>query len=242
MYLGWLVIVAWHTLSVGGFNELWLIPFGLLAISNFIAIMSVHWSVAAEAFFTCKRVGDVIEASLIAVIPKEHGGKAAIVQLVHNNEKTTFSFHHQTFIWNEDRKTFSPLEYPDQLPFTEYRRATGLTTEQAKNAHEAYGLNKYIYTRYHNSSNDFLGLKLPHLPFWNYSRSTLLLHFSSFKCFVSVYGVLMNIGIIPFSPYSCWWYLNPLLSLNGLKTCLNFSLCQFQVSPYLSKEMENGKN
>lgn len=212
MYLGWLAVVAWHTLSVGGFNELWLIPFGLLATTNFIAIMSVHWSVAAEAWFTCKRVSNVMEASLIAVIPKEHGGKAAVVPLVHNNRKISFSFHHQTFIWNEDRKKFSPLEYPDQLPFAEYRRATGLTAEQAQNAREAYGLNKYIDTTM--SLLTFIDLKSPLPPFWNYSRSTLWLLFSSFKCFVSVYGVLMNIGIIPFSPFSCWWYLSQRLSPN----------------------------
>lgn len=142
LYLGWLCLVAWHTFQTGAFNELWLIPVGLLITGNFIAIMSVHWSSGAESFFTCKRTFDIKSASLIAVIPKEHGGKAAIVPLFHHQAKISFSFHHQSFFWNEDRKAFFPLDYPDQLPFAEYRRSAGLSEVEAENALETYGLNK----------------------------------------------------------------------------------------------------
>ena len=146
VYVLWFVGSAWYTLTRGAFNELLLIPFGLVLTINFVTFMSVFWSVKADAALSCVRVeaGAIDGAELICVVPREHSGRAAIVPLVRQNGRTSFQFHHETLYFDADKKAFHKPTYPDQLPFSEYRRATGIRTqEHLDEAREDYGKNKY---------------------------------------------------------------------------------------------------
>lgn len=145
-YVLWFAGAAWCTLARGAFNELLLIPLGLALTANFVTLMSVFWSVRAEAALSCARVaaGAVDGAELICVVPREHCGRAAIVPLVRQNGRTSFQFHHETLHYDADRKVFCRPAYPDQLPFAEYRQARGIRTQQGlEAAREDYGKNKY---------------------------------------------------------------------------------------------------
>lgn len=145
-YIGWILMAAWYTFTYeGGFNELLLIPLALLGLGHFLTGMSVFWSVKADAWLACRRVpaSQIEDAEMICVIPKEHNGKAAIVSLSHENDKISFKFHQETFYWDEEKKRFDVSEYPDQLPFSLYRKATGLASEEAlKEARDLFGPNK----------------------------------------------------------------------------------------------------
>lgn len=142
-YLAWLCLAGWYVMTRGSFNELLLIPLGLAAFGNFITFMSIFWSVKADAWLGCWKATGVHEAEYVCIIPKEHCGKSAIVPLERHNERMSFRFQQEPFYYDDNKKVFKKPEYPDQLPFAEYRKAKGLETGQIPLFTELYGKNKF---------------------------------------------------------------------------------------------------
>lgn len=145
VYLCWLVLAAWYTVTRGGFNELLLIPMALACLAHFLTFMSIFWSVKADASLGCKKidVASIKEAEWICVVPKEHNGKAGIVRLCHDDKKIFFTFHQQMFIFDADRKQFKKPVYPDQELFSVYRSAKGLETKESiSHAQDLFGPNR----------------------------------------------------------------------------------------------------
>lgn len=142
-YAFWLFAVGWYTIG-HVFNELWLIPLAILMLVHFLTAMSVHWSVKAEVFITCKRIDRLQDDCLVAIIPKEHGGKAQILPVIQNPDDgiACFSFQQQKFTWNVEKGLFCKPSYPDQLAFSTYRQAKGLSSTEASQARQSYGSNK----------------------------------------------------------------------------------------------------
>lgn len=137
--------VASYIFTRGSFNELLLIPLALIALCQFITFMSIFWSVKADAYLGCRRVppSSIDDAEFLCLIPKEHHGKSAIVPLARHEGKLSFMFHQETFYYDANKKIFVKPIYPDQLPFSHYRRSRGLETSKAVHeATELFGKNK----------------------------------------------------------------------------------------------------
>lgn len=142
-YVGWILGASVHTMMSGGFNELLLIPLALVALGHFLCAMSIFWSVHADAWLGFKVQKSIEDAEWICVIPKEHCGRPGIVKLEANGERIMFKFHEEAFYWDSDKKTFSRPLYPDQFPFSYYRRARGLANEaEITEAQKIYGANR----------------------------------------------------------------------------------------------------
>lgn len=147
-YLVWLVFVASYIVSHGTFNELLLLPLALIALSQFLAFMSIFWSVKADAALGCRRLSmsAIDEAEFICIIPKEHHGKSSVVPLARHSEdskKVSFMFHQETFYYDSNKKMFAKPMYPDHLPFAHYRNSRGLgTSEDVHQATELFGKNR----------------------------------------------------------------------------------------------------
>lgn len=144
-YVTW-ILLAGFLLNRALWNELWLVPLVLLTFVHVLTILACQWSVKWDAAITCRAVGSVQEAELILVIPREHGGKAALSPIERDAQTSAihFSFQRQKFMYNADRKCFQKLHYPTDFALGEYARATGLLNETTVEEHRSYyGLNRF---------------------------------------------------------------------------------------------------
>lgn len=143
-YVGYGVLAAW-LMARSAWSDLYWVPLVLVAAGHALSFLACHWSVAVDAFLTCSPAS-VETATLVRVVPREHGGKAELVPLLskEGTDERYFVFQQQKFIYNADRKMFEKLHYPVGRNLAHYwGHSEGLSVEEAKAAEAYYGRNRF---------------------------------------------------------------------------------------------------
>jgi cation-transporting ATPase 13A1 len=159
-YGGW-VLLSLYLWTVGRWNELLFVALAIIAFAHVLTILACQWSVKWDAAITCVPVGDIQDAELILVIPREHGGRASLCSLQKPPQQIgkgqaqmqdhrtagnsiSFTFQQQKFIYNEERKCFRKLSFPIALPVEEYVKTAGLSNDdEVQRRSQCYGANRF---------------------------------------------------------------------------------------------------
>ena len=126
------------------YEEFMLIPLGFLATTHFITIMGCSWNINFKALITFRKVKSVQEAQFILVTPQEHCGKAELCKIESEGQNTLiFTYQQRKFYWNSDKKMFEKPSYPDNLNFSHYAKARGLSENESKEILNRFGKNEF---------------------------------------------------------------------------------------------------
>ena len=125
------------------YEEFMLIPLGLLATAHFITVMGCSWNINFHALVTFRKVKAVKDAQFILVTPQEHCGKAELCEIEMEGESKIFNYQQRKFYWNSDRKMFEKPTYPDNLNFSHYAKAKGLTRIETEKVLNRFGKNEF---------------------------------------------------------------------------------------------------
>lgn len=124
--------------------EFFLIPLLLIACAHFVLFMSRFWSVQAEALVCYQRARSIDEAQYMLVVPTEHNGKAALCMLQREKgHPIEFMFQQRKFIYDDNKRIFKKLAYPDSDTVGQYIDREGVTGAEAVSSSEYYGLNEF---------------------------------------------------------------------------------------------------
>ncbi|KAJ1902338.1 putative cation-transporting ATPase 1 [Kickxella alabastrina] len=153
VYAGWLYIYTMRYNDFLGSQEFTALSLIIMFMSQALVFLMCQWSVNLRAKFTCQSIEDPYEAELIKVIAADHLGKSAMCPIVlginvHDETRPQLSFTFQAlkYIYDDDKKTFSPVTYPSEScpPLGELQSSNGLSNEVTiKEALEVYGENRF---------------------------------------------------------------------------------------------------
>ncbi|KAJ1920307.1 putative cation-transporting ATPase 1 [Mycoemilia scoparia] len=152
-YPVWLYIYTFGYDKYFGSTEYAFISFMFIFCIQALLFLSGEWSVDVKAKLTCKSETDPYRSELIKVNAAPHCGKSAICPLIFDHEngidgkpEISFNFQAQLFIYDENKKIFSPAQYPPDFNPTleEFQKSKGLETDrQIAYALHAFGNNKF---------------------------------------------------------------------------------------------------
>ncbi|KAI0131901.1 hypothetical protein BJ170DRAFT_611654 [Xylariales sp. AK1849] len=117
-----------------------------------LAWLCTHWSVNLEGVFTATKVKKIEDAQLIKVIPVANAGIAEICKLeretVAGKPNLSFLFQKRRFLYNSDKRSFSPLSYDiDVEPkpkIEKFQKSNGITSQaDLARVEQYYGTNTF---------------------------------------------------------------------------------------------------
>ncbi|CAG0890511.1 unnamed protein product [Cyprideis torosa] len=101
------------------------------------------WSVHLKCLLTCSQVRRVRDASVVKVVPTPNNGSAEIVKLFRKEgQDCWFVFQKVKYIYEDEKKSFRPLKFPDDHSVRLYQEWKGLTEEEAASRKQHYGDNR----------------------------------------------------------------------------------------------------
>ena len=119
-----------------------LIALVAIFIVQVLMILSCMWSVHVMAVFTCKQVTRVQDATVAKFVPTPNNGSPEILKIKRNKTHTWCIFQKLKYVWDEDKRTFRGLVFPNDLSFETYLSSRGHEDEaQLKEKSELYGNN-----------------------------------------------------------------------------------------------------
>lgn len=142
IYSGWLYVWC----GIYGFSEHYEGGFLGLAIIGCIQILcclACYWSVHVNCYFTCRKVKNIAQATVVKVVPTANNGSAELVRLHQNGEQFWFVFQKTKYIWSSNRKTFRGLEFPIHNSYSEYSSWKGYQEDsEVRQAEQLYSKNE----------------------------------------------------------------------------------------------------
>ncbi|KAG8189488.1 hypothetical protein JTE90_018140 [Oedothorax gibbosus] len=125
------------------FFEAGCIAMVLIGILQVLTCLFCLWSVHVKCYLTYNRVTDINFASFVKVVPTPNNGSPELVKLHRTKDAEGriiwFKFQKTKYIYDEDKKRFQGLCFPDNLPFMHYQEWKGFADESELKAAE----NKY---------------------------------------------------------------------------------------------------
>lgn len=148
LYGTW-IYVWFFIYGIQEFYEAGLIGVAVIGLLQILSCLCCHWSVHVQCFLTCRKTNDPLKAKVAKVVPTSNNGSSELVTVHHEKEESTenttasFMFQKTKYVWNVDRKTFTGLQFPIDLPFGDYMDWKGYQDDvDVTNADLKYGRNQ----------------------------------------------------------------------------------------------------
>ncbi|XP_054714931.1 endoplasmic reticulum transmembrane helix translocase-like [Uloborus diversus] len=146
LYLLWFYIWAFQY-GVSEYFEAGMIAVAIIGIFQILTCLFCHWSVHIQCLLSCNKVKTIMQACYVKVVPTPNNGSPEIVRLHQSKDEEGmnywFKFQKTKYVYNNDKKRFEGLNFPDNLPFKFYQEWKGFADElELKTAENKYGKNE----------------------------------------------------------------------------------------------------
>lgn len=121
-----------------------------IAIFQILICLCCYWSVHVQAFLSCVSVKDPFQAKAVKVVPTPNNGFSELVKLNQTKSKSEipdlwFNFQKIKYVFDWDKKTFRPVEFPTNKSYKEYKTSKGFADDdELHQAEQTYGRNEMI--------------------------------------------------------------------------------------------------
>ncbi|XP_063229452.1 endoplasmic reticulum transmembrane helix translocase isoform X2 [Bacillus rossius redtenbacheri] len=126
---------VWGYLWINVYNvehyEAGFIGIAVIGLLQVLSCLCCHWSVHVQCFFTCQSTKDPLKAEVAKVVPTANNGSSELVRIHHHKNEATgsvliwFIFQKTKYVWDENKKRFSGLQFPIHLRFGDYMEWKG---------------------------------------------------------------------------------------------------------------------
>jgi cation-transporting ATPase 13A1 len=110
-----------------------------LIIVHILITLTTIWSINVKILLQYKRIKDPKESSYVYVEPILHKGKKELCLVKKENNFKCFEYQKLKFFYNEDKKQFEKVTYPDSENILFYKKSKGL--KDLSGLFEKYGYN-----------------------------------------------------------------------------------------------------
>jgi manganese-transporting P-type ATPase len=117
------------------------IYFGVSIFLNIVFTLSTLWSTKLRVLFQYSENKNPKESEFVYVIPKPHKGKEELCQIQKEKEVVYFEYQKIKFFYNEEKKDFFKVNYPDKETMIYYKKLKGLN--EVGQITEKYGPNTF---------------------------------------------------------------------------------------------------
>ncbi|XP_071487293.1 endoplasmic reticulum transmembrane helix translocase-like [Diadema antillarum] len=149
VYIAWLYLLV-IVYGVSDYLEAGLIVLAGIGCVQILVCLFCHWSIHVRCSLTCRKESNPFDADWVKVVPTANNGYPELVQLHTDRHPATgkrdlwFMFQKTKYVYDaEEKKRFTALEFPINLPFKMYQSWKGYQEDsEVASAKKSFGDNQ----------------------------------------------------------------------------------------------------